>query len=128
MASRDARSIARPRRNPGENPQTLATVPADGLSPMPKHLKNRTLQVLAADAAADDDELLPTKTTAEWLGVSLPWLEIGRSKGYGPPYVRLGPNLIRYRRGDVRAYLRRCTHKSTREYDDHRRDREGAAR
>ena len=50
------------------------------------------------------------------VGVSTQWLEIGRSKGYGPEFVRLGPKLIRYTRGNVRKYLKARSHASTSEY------------
>jgi hypothetical protein len=57
-------------------------------------------------AAGDPDELLDTKSVAALLHVSTQWLEIGRCKGYGPPYERLGPRLIRYRRSKVVRYIR----------------------
>jgi hypothetical protein len=53
----------------------------------------------------DDDTLLTTAAVAMWLGVSTQWLELGRCKGYGPVYVKVG-RLVRYRKGDVIAYLR----------------------
>jgi hypothetical protein len=53
----------------------------------------------------DDDTLLTTAAVAIWLGVSTQWLELGRCKGYGPAYVKVG-RLVRYRKGDVIAYLR----------------------
>jgi predicted DNA-binding transcriptional regulator AlpA len=61
--------------------------------------------------------LLVTKQLAEWLGVSVPWLEIGRSRGYGPPYTKLGSKSIRYRVGDVLKWLEERSYKSTAEYD-----------
>ena len=39
-------------------------------------------------AVGDDDDLLTTPQLAEWLAVSEQWCEIGRHKGYGPPYVK----------------------------------------
>jgi hypothetical protein len=59
---------------------------------------------LAAEAAGIDDELLTPAETAQWLRKSTQWLEFGRAKGFGPPFIRLGRN-VRYRRGDVRQYL-----------------------
>jgi hypothetical protein len=50
------------------------------------------------------------------LGLSPQWCEIGRSKGWGPVFVRIGPRRIRYRRGDVVAWLNARTHARTSEY------------
>jgi hypothetical protein len=66
---------------------------------------------------ADPGMLLNTKQTAEWLSVSAEWLEIGRSKGYGPPFRKLGPKTIRYNVGDVTKWLEARSHRSTAEYD-----------
>lgn len=71
------------------------------------HLDRRIGQLLAVPTTpANDDDLLTTKQVAAWLGVSDQWLEFARSKGYGPPYKRLGPRCIRYRRGDVVKWLK----------------------
>jgi predicted DNA-binding transcriptional regulator AlpA len=70
-----------------------------------KHHLDRHAAELAVDGRGDPDELLPTPKTADWLGVSTEWLEIGRSKGYGPPFVRLSPSRVRYRRSDVWRWL-----------------------
>jgi hypothetical protein len=81
--------------------------------------KHHHIDKRAADIAAvpgDDDELLSTSQMAVWLGVSTQWLEIGRHKGYGPPFERLGPKLIRYRRGKTRKWLDARTHSRTSEY------------
>ena len=40
-------------------------------------------------------EYLTTSEAAKYLGVSRQWLEIGRHKGYGPPYIKLA-RLVRY--------------------------------
>jgi hypothetical protein len=80
------------------------------------HLDKRAA-VLAA-VPGSDDELLNTMQTAVWLGVSIQWLEIGRSKNYayGPPFERLGPHTIRYRRDAVRKWLDSRTFNCTSEY------------
>jgi hypothetical protein len=77
------------------------------------HLDKRADAIAAAPG--DDDELLTTAETAAWLGVSVQWLDIGRSEGYGPPYQKLGV-MVRYRRGTVRGWLRERTFHSTSEY------------
>jgi predicted DNA-binding transcriptional regulator AlpA len=70
------------------------------------------------NAPGDDDDLLTTSQVAVWFGVSVQWLDIGRSgaRAYGPPFVRLGPNIVRYHRGKVREWLLARIHHSTREY------------
>ena len=67
------------------------------------HIDARTGQVLAMlqSAAIFDDQLISTKQLAALLGVSDQWVEIGRSKGYGPKWVVIGPRCIRYRMADV---------------------------
>jgi predicted DNA-binding transcriptional regulator AlpA len=84
-------------------------------NPQRLHIDKRA----AALAAADDDnsdELLTTAAVATWLGVSPSWLELGRHRGYGPPYERLGTRTVRYQRGRVRAWLAERSHRSTSEY------------
>jgi len=89
------------------------------ISPVPirHHLDRRAVE-LVEDGAGNLHDLLSTGATADWLGVSPQWLEIGRSKGYGPPFVRLSPRRVRYRRDDVVGWLRERTHRSTAAYAD----------
>ena len=82
--------------------------------PKSHHIDKRADKIAAA--AGDDDELLSTNQMAHWLGVSTQWLEIGRHRGYGPPFERLGPKLIRYRRGEARKWLDQRSHVCTKEY------------
>jgi predicted DNA-binding transcriptional regulator AlpA len=79
------------------------------------HIDRRAAAIVSADAGADD-ELLSTPELANWLGVSTQFLDIGRSKGYGPPFQKISPRMVRYRRGDVLAWLRSRTFGSTAEY------------
>jgi predicted DNA-binding transcriptional regulator AlpA len=67
-------------------------------------------------AAGGLDDLLSTVATAELLGLSVQWLETQRSRGGGPPFVRLSPKAIRYRRGDLITWLAERTHAATSEY------------
>lgn len=73
---------------------------------MPKtfHLDKRA-SALLLNETTDPEALLDTSALAEWLGVSRQWAEISRVRGYGPPYLRLAPKVIRYRVGDVKAWL-----------------------
>jgi hypothetical protein len=74
----------------------------------PKKLKiDKTADIRIADApAGDDDALLDTASTAAWLGVSTQWLELARYKKIGPAYIKVTPRLVRYRKGDLIAYLK----------------------
>jgi predicted DNA-binding transcriptional regulator AlpA len=83
-----------------------------------KHHLDRRASTLAEVSAGAPDDLLSTKEVAEWLGVSVQFLEIGRSRGYGPKFVRLGPGRIRYRRVDVLTWLEERTFASTSQYGE----------
>jgi hypothetical protein len=80
-----------------------------------KHHLDRRADRLQAEGGSDD-EMLSTADVASWLGISIQFLEIGRSRGFGPPFKKLSPRCIRYQRGDVRKWLRARTHASTAEY------------
>lgn len=71
------------------------------------------------------DPLLSTPELAERLGVSTQWLEIGRHRGYGPPFIRLSPRRVRYKLSAVLAYLKQRSYTSTAQYDGGR-PRKGA--
>ena len=90
-------------------------------SPKPASAQRRKLLDRAANAierAPDGhpDDLLTTKQVAAWLGVSYQWLEVGRTRGYGPRFFRLSYKHLRYRRADVLAYIEANTFNSTKEY------------
>jgi predicted DNA-binding transcriptional regulator AlpA len=79
------------------------------------HIDKRA-SAIATAATGSDDDLLSTLQMATWLGVSHQWLEIRRHRGDGPPFERLGPRCVRYRRDKVKAWLDERTYKSTSEY------------
>jgi predicted DNA-binding transcriptional regulator AlpA len=83
---------------------------------MRHHIDRRAHSIAAADNG-DNDELLTTDQVAAWLGLSTQWLEIGRSKHWGPKYKRITPRMVRYMRSDVRKWLESRTHGSTAEYN-----------
>jgi hypothetical protein len=61
-------------------------------------------------ADGDPDDLLDPKYVAAKLHVSVEWLEAARDlvnpdKNYGPPCEKLGPHLVRYRRGTLVGWL-----------------------
>ncbi len=49
-------------------------------------------------------EYLNTKAAAAYLGVSKQWLEIGRGKGYGPPFTKV-EGIVRYKRSEVDHWM-----------------------
>ncbi len=73
-------------------------------NPQKHHLDRRAGSLIAAGEGCPDD-LLSTTDLAAWLGVSNQFLEIGRSRGYGPLWVALAPRCVRYRRSDVLRWL-----------------------
>ncbi|HKA55808.1 MAG TPA: hypothetical protein VKJ47_19320 [Candidatus Binatia bacterium] len=91
------------------------------------HLDKRAGAIAAAAADEDELELLTTTQVAEWLGVSEAWLEIGRHKGYGPPFVTIAPRLIRYLRSGILTWLHERSHQCTREYSTRKLKAEKAA-
>ena len=72
-------------------------------NPKTHHLDRRARELRDTDLG-HDDRLLTTPQVAEWLHVSRSWLEAGRSRGYGPPFVRIGRR-VRYRVGCVKTWL-----------------------
>jgi predicted DNA-binding transcriptional regulator AlpA len=56
----------------------------------------------------EDDALLPEEYAARLLALSSRTLQAWRTKRTGPPFVRVG-RAIRYRRGDLLAWIRRRT-------------------
>ena len=76
------------------------------------HLDRRAERLLEEESDGQPDDLLSTAQLAAWLGVSRQWVEVGRSRNYGPPFIRLSPRRVRYRRRDVLDWLnsRTCRH------------------
>ena len=63
-----------------------------------------------------DTDLLTTAELAAWLGVTKAWVELGRVKNFGPPYLRLSAQMIRYRRSEVKAWLQERSFRHTGQY------------
>lgn len=51
------------------------------------------------------DRLLTTKEAAQFLGVSKAFLERDRWAGARIPFIRIGDRAVRYRVGDLEAYI-----------------------
>ena len=59
---------------------------------------------LTAVQAAAYPGYLSTEQAAAYLNMSRQWLEIGRHKGYGPPYIKLG-RAVRYKRSALDEWM-----------------------
>jgi hypothetical protein len=116
---------AKPARPPSDGPPRIerdagatpiSASPRQPRGPPPRrfHFDKRIDSIVSAPGA--DDDLLTTAEVAAWLGVSVQWVDIGRSESYGPPFQKLGPHIVRYHRGTVREWLLARTHYSTSEY------------
>ena len=80
------------------------------------HIDRRAERLLGEHISdGPDDESLTTQDVADWLGVSTQFLEIARHRGTGPECVWLSPRQVRYRRGKVRAWLKKRSSFSTAE-------------
>lgn len=81
------------------------------------HLDKRADQLAdSISIGGQSEELLRTEKAAQELGVSPAFLVIGRSRGYGPAFIRLGPSVVRYRRSDIVTWLNERLYHSTSEY------------
>lgn len=58
-----------------------------------------------APGAPDDDRSIDTHEAARLLGLSTFGLAEIRRKGGGPPFYRVGKRVVRYRLGDMRAWI-----------------------
>ncbi|MCC2095979.1 MAG: hypothetical protein KDJ29_03765 [Hyphomicrobiales bacterium] len=52
-----------------------------------------------------DGGKLDVRAAADFLGVEKHWLDQGRSKGFGPPFLKLSNGTIRYLLEDLRDFL-----------------------
>ena len=68
-----------------------------------------------------DEHLLSSAEVAELLGVRETTLPLWRYTGQGPTHVKLGRRLVRYRVGDLRAYI--AGQQSPRPVDEHAKQR-----
>ncbi len=59
------------------------------------------------------EELLNTRGAARALGMKPSALENWRWKGGGPPFVRVTPRAIRYRREDLEKFIKERLRRST---------------
>jgi predicted DNA-binding transcriptional regulator AlpA len=94
--------------------KVVASVPP--ANPATFHIDRRAAAILADAGNGGDDDLLTTAQAAEWLGVSQQWLETRRSRGGGPPFVRLSPRVVRYPRSETRSWLNQRAHARTADY------------
>ena len=63
------------------------------------------LETLAPPNAVNPADLLDENEAAASLSVAVQTLRNWRWKGEGPHYVKVGARLVRYRRGDLAAFV-----------------------
>lgn len=63
------------------------------------------------------EKFLSTKQLARLLNVSPQWCEIGRCKGYGPPFIRITRGMVRYRLSDVLKWMEARSYTSNTQAD-----------
>ena len=68
---------------------------------------------LPAAAPATDAECLTPAQAAQLIGVKVNTLEIWRTRGRGPPFVKLSRNAVRYERAQVVGWMQEHTRTST---------------
>src|SRR5262245_17524825 len=83
--------------------------------PRRRHIDRRA-HSLAAAPNDDDERPMTTPQAADWLGVSVQFLEIARHKGDGPEFVRLGPKSIRYMPSALRKWCEERAFTHTKQY------------
>ena len=83
------------------------------------HLDKRADALITSSDGQNDDDLLSTPQLADWLGTSTQFLEIARSRGFGPRFLKISSRRIRYRREDVIIWLAERSHAGTAEYMSH---------
>jgi len=91
----------------------MSSMPSAG-SGVHHHLDRRADDLAQWVAEGDPDDLLKPKIVERLVGVSGATLENWRARSkkrkgteeIGPPFVRLGPRQIRYRRSELVAWLR----------------------
>jgi hypothetical protein len=85
--------------------------------PETHHKLDKRADEVGAAIATDGDprDLLRVGQVADYLGKSEGWLNIGRSRGYGPPYLKIGLS-VRYRRDALISWLDERLHHSTAAY------------
>lgn len=72
-----------------------------------------TLETPAPPSAASPADLLDENEAAASLSVAVQTMRNWRWKGEGPRYVKVGARLVRYRRGDLAAFVEAgCTGKA----------------
>lgn len=60
-----------------------------------------------------EDRLLARTEVAEHFGIPTRFLEIAATRGDGPPMYKIGGRMVRYRVGDIRAWIARRKVQST---------------
>ncbi len=70
---------------------------------------------------AQQDTYLGTAQVAEYLNLSKSWIEKLRISGFGPPYYKVGPRRVLYKRADIDQWIAERRISSTSEQADGQR-------
>lgn len=57
----------------------------------------------------DEKILLSRDDVESEYGITRRWLELAAWRGEGPPMIKIGNRMVRYRRTEFEAWLRACT-------------------
>jgi len=78
---------------------------AKDASPNVAPLRRKTARNPEKDSSGREAELLATAEAARRLGIGVSTLEKMRAQRRGPPFVRFGGNIVRYRLKDLDAWV-----------------------
>jgi len=82
--------------------------------PQNHHFDRHAAAIIGILSEGDPLDPFTPEQVAAYLHRSESWLTVARSKGYGPRFVKFGPHMVMYLRGDLVAYLRsRVKHRKT---------------
>lgn len=89
----------------GARPAAKLKASANGPSRNSRRSKVNPKRSPEADGLQANGALIPTREAARKLGIGVSTLEKMRLQRRGPPFVRLGKSLVRYRLVDLEAWV-----------------------
>lgn len=78
-------------------------------------MRQRPSRTRRRSATRDPEALLKQRQAADLIGVSERTLECWRSRGSGPPFVKISRRAVRYRREDIDQWVGERVQRSTSE-------------
>jgi hypothetical protein len=92
--------------SPGAQRRNVAVAKKNTAPNQRHHLDRRADRLADEGEKGASDELLTSRQLAHWLEITEQWVHVGRTCGYGPPFIEPFPKVIRYKRRDVVRWLR----------------------